>query len=87
MDGIRVLGQTEDSIEVDWKNPAADLDHFRLTHSDQDGQEKEQNVMKSQEARTKHTIIGQSSKTHFTHCAPWLSLVTLVQQHTVCDSV
>ncbi|XP_067109881.1 tenascin-N [Osmerus mordax] len=65
VDGIRVLGQTEDSIEVDWKNPAADLDHFRLTHSDQDGQEKEQNVMKSQEARTKHTIIGLHPGTEY----------------------
>ncbi|XP_046870289.1 tenascin-N isoform X2 [Hypomesus transpacificus] len=65
VDGIRVLGQTEDSIEVDWKNPAADLDHFRLTHSDQDGQEKEQNVMKSQEARTKHTIIGLQPGTEY----------------------
>ncbi|XP_062337653.1 tenascin-N [Osmerus eperlanus] len=65
VDGIRVLGQTEDSIEVDWKNPAADLAHFRLTHSDQDGQEKEQNVMKSQEARTKHTIIGLQPGTEY----------------------
>ncbi|KAL2097837.1 hypothetical protein ACEWY4_007044 [Coilia grayii] len=55
---IRVLGQTEDSIQVDWKNPDAELDHFRLTHASPDGQEEEQNVAKSQEARTKHTIIG-----------------------------
>ncbi|KAG9338480.1 hypothetical protein JZ751_025714, partial [Albula glossodonta] len=58
VDGIRVLGQTEDSIQVDWKNPAAELDHFRLTHESPDGQEEEENVVKSQEARTRHTIIG-----------------------------
>ncbi|XP_051261638.1 tenascin-N isoform X1 [Dicentrarchus labrax] len=58
IDDIRVLGQTEVSIQVEWKNPAADLDHFRLTHTDPAGQEEEQNVQKSQEARTKHTIVG-----------------------------
>ncbi|KAG7456959.1 hypothetical protein MATL_G00241490 [Megalops atlanticus] len=58
VDGIRVLGQTEDSIQVDWKNPAAEIDHFKLTHANPAGQEEEENVPKSQEARTKHTIIG-----------------------------
>ncbi|KAJ8274345.1 hypothetical protein COCON_G00089700, partial [Conger conger] len=58
VDGIRVLGQTEDTIQVDWQNPAAELDHFRLTHSNPEGQEEEQEVPMSQEARTKHTIIG-----------------------------
>ncbi|KAL0966053.1 hypothetical protein UPYG_G00290210 [Umbra pygmaea] len=58
IDGIRVLGQTEDSIQVDWLNPAADLDHFRLTHASTDGQQEEQNVAMSAEARTIHTIIG-----------------------------
>uniref|UniRef100_A0AAY4A6K3 Tenascin N n=1 Tax=Denticeps clupeoides TaxID=299321 RepID=A0AAY4A6K3_9TELE len=56
--GIRVLGQTEDSIQVDWKNPETDLDHFRLTHTSPDSQKEQQNVAKSEEARTKHTIIG-----------------------------
>ncbi|XP_063074994.1 tenascin-N isoform X2 [Engraulis encrasicolus] len=55
---IRVLGQTEDSIQVDWKNPEADLDYFRLTHASPDGREEEQSVSKSEEARTKHTIVG-----------------------------
>ncbi|XP_035525882.1 tenascin-N [Morone saxatilis] len=58
IDDIRVLGQTEVSIQVEWKNPTAELDHFRLTHTDPAGQEEEQNVQKSQEARTKHTIVG-----------------------------
>lgn len=60
--GIRVLGQTEDSIQVDWKNPDADLDYFRLTHSSPDGQETEQSVTKSAEARTKHTIVGEFAR-------------------------
>lgn len=55
---IRVLGQTEVSIQVDWKNPPAELDHFRLKHTDPAGQEEELNVQMSQEARTKHTIVG-----------------------------
>ncbi|XP_049889726.1 tenascin-N isoform X4 [Epinephelus moara] len=58
IDGIRVIGQTEVSIQVDWKNPSAEVDHFRLTHTDPAGQEEELNVQRSQEARTKHTIAG-----------------------------
>lgn len=58
IDGIRVVGQTEVSIQVDWQNPAAALDHFRLTHADPAGQEEEESVAVSQEARTKHTIAG-----------------------------
>ncbi|KAJ8406194.1 hypothetical protein AAFF_G00304250 [Aldrovandia affinis] len=65
VDKIRVLGQTEDTIRVDWKNPAAELDHFRLTHANPDGQEEEENVPKSQEARTKHTIIGLHPGTEY----------------------
>uniref|UniRef100_A0A6Q2X828 Tenascin N n=1 Tax=Esox lucius TaxID=8010 RepID=A0A6Q2X828_ESOLU len=60
IDGIRVLGQTEDSIQVDWQNPTAPLDHFRLTHAGPDGQEEEQNVAMSAEARTIYTITGTS---------------------------
>lgn len=59
IDGIQVLGQTEVSIQVDWKNPPAEVDHFRLTHTDPEGQEEELNVQSSQEARTKHTIVGK----------------------------
>ncbi|TKS79861.1 Tenascin-N [Collichthys lucidus] len=55
---IRVLGQTEVSIQVDWKNPPVELDHFRLRHTDPAGQEEALNVQMSQEARTKHTIVG-----------------------------
>ncbi|XP_071348229.1 tenascin-N isoform X2 [Trachinotus anak] len=58
IDDIRVLGQTEVSIQVDWKNPPAEVDHFRLTHTDPEGQEKELSILRSQEARTKHTIVG-----------------------------
>ncbi|XP_044074981.1 tenascin-N isoform X6 [Siniperca chuatsi] len=58
IDDIRVLGQTEVSIQVDWKNPPAEVDHFRLTHTDPAGQEEELNIQRSQEARTKHTIVG-----------------------------
>uniref|UniRef100_A0A3P8SGH2 Tenascin N n=1 Tax=Amphiprion percula TaxID=161767 RepID=A0A3P8SGH2_AMPPE len=58
IDDIRVLGQTEVSIQVDWGNPQAEVDYFRLTHIDPAGQEEELDVQKSQEARTKHTIVG-----------------------------
>uniref|UniRef100_A0A8C7PIM0 Tenascin N n=1 Tax=Oncorhynchus mykiss TaxID=8022 RepID=A0A8C7PIM0_ONCMY len=65
IDGIRVLGQTEDSIQVDWQNPAAPLDHFRLTYANPDGQEEEQNVPMSAEARTTHTIVGLQPGTEY----------------------
>ncbi|XP_077370922.1 tenascin-N isoform X3 [Festucalex cinctus] len=55
---IRVLDRTDVSIQVDWSNPQAEVDHFRLTHTDPSGQEEELNVQRSQEARTKHTIVG-----------------------------
>ncbi|CAN9503453.1 unnamed protein product [Ophioblennius macclurei] len=58
IDSIQVLGQTEVSIQVDWENPPAEVDYFRLTHTDPAGQEEEMNVKMSQEARTKHTIVG-----------------------------
>ncbi|KAJ8357641.1 hypothetical protein SKAU_G00204350 [Synaphobranchus kaupii] len=65
VDGIRVLGQTEDTILVDWQNPGAELDHFRLTHANPDGQEEEEEIRMSQEARTKHTIIGLNPGTEY----------------------
>nr|XP_029498485.1 tenascin-N-like isoform X3 [Oncorhynchus nerka] len=65
IDGIRVLGQTEDSIQVDWQNPAAPLDHFRLTYANPDGQEEEQHVPMSAEARTTHTIVGLQPGTEY----------------------
>uniref|UniRef100_UPI0037E71199 tenascin-N n=1 Tax=Semicossyphus pulcher TaxID=241346 RepID=UPI0037E71199 len=58
IDEIKVVGTTEVSIDVDWKNPSVEVDHFRLRHVDPAGQEEEQNVRMSQEARTKHTIVG-----------------------------
>ncbi|XP_055722899.1 tenascin-N-like isoform X1 [Salvelinus fontinalis] len=65
IDGIRVLGQTEDSIQVDWQNPASPLDHFRLTYANPDGQEEEQNVPMSAEARTTQTIVGLQPGTEY----------------------
>ncbi|XP_052319702.1 tenascin-N-like isoform X11 [Oncorhynchus keta] len=65
IDGIRVLGQTEDSIQVDWQNPAAPLDHFRLTHANPDGQEEEQLVPMNAEARTTNTIVGLQPGTEY----------------------
>ncbi|KAF6726013.1 Tenascin-N [Oryzias melastigma] len=65
IDDIRVLGQTEISILVDWKNPRAEVDYFRLKHTDPSGQEEEQSVRRSQEARTKHTIVGLNPGTEY----------------------
>uniref|UniRef100_A0A3Q3LU85 Tenascin N n=1 Tax=Mastacembelus armatus TaxID=205130 RepID=A0A3Q3LU85_9TELE len=58
LNDIRVLDRTEVSIRVDWKNPPAKVDHFKLTHTDPAGQEEELNVQMSQETRTKYTIVG-----------------------------
>ncbi|XP_071376879.1 tenascin-N isoform X3 [Centroberyx affinis] len=65
IDDVRVIGQTEVSIQVDWKNPEAEVDHFRLTHVDPAGQEEELNVQSSQEVRTKHTIVGLQPGTEY----------------------
>ncbi|XP_056149269.1 tenascin-N [Lampris incognitus] len=62
---IKVVGQTEDSIQVAWKNPAAEVDHFRLKHIDPAGQEEEQSVQRSQEARTRYTIVGLNPGTEY----------------------
>lgn len=59
VDDVRVTGQTEDSIQVDWQNPGGAVDHFRLTHTDPRGHEARQDVRQSQEVRTKHTIVGR----------------------------
>uniref|UniRef100_A0A8C2ITV0 Tenascin-N-like n=1 Tax=Cyprinus carpio TaxID=7962 RepID=A0A8C2ITV0_CYPCA len=65
VEGIKVLGQTEDSIQVDWKNPPIAVDYFKLTHASPDGQEGQENVAMSQEARTKHTIVGLNPGTEY----------------------
>ncbi|KAI7809689.1 tenascin-N [Triplophysa rosa] len=65
VDGIKVLGQTEDSIQVDWKNPATAVDYFKLTHASPDGQEGREKVAMSQEARTVHTIVGLNPGTEY----------------------
>ncbi|KAF4089784.1 hypothetical protein AMELA_G00070640 [Ameiurus melas] len=65
VEGVRVLGQTEDSIQVDWKNPETEVDYFKLRHASPDGQEGLENVARSQEARTVHTIIGLNPGTEY----------------------
>uniref|UniRef100_A0A672NQE7 Fibronectin type-III domain-containing protein n=1 Tax=Sinocyclocheilus grahami TaxID=75366 RepID=A0A672NQE7_SINGR len=65
IEGIKVLAQTEDSIQVDWKNPAIAVDFFKLTHASPDGQGGQENVAMSQEARTKHTIVGLNPGTEY----------------------
>lgn len=45
---------------MDWNNPPAEVDHFKLMYTDPSGQEEEQDVQRSQEARTRHTIVGTS---------------------------
>ncbi|KAA0719369.1 Tenascin-N [Triplophysa tibetana] len=65
VDGIKVLRQTEDSIQVDWKNPVTAVDYFKLIHASPDGQEGREKVAMSQEARTVHTIVGLNPGTEY----------------------
>ncbi|XP_068197073.1 tenascin-N [Antennarius striatus] len=58
IDNVRVLGQTEVSVQLDWSNPAAEVDHFRLTYTDPEGHQEVLDIEKSQEARIQHTIMG-----------------------------
>uniref|UniRef100_A0A8C9SX07 Tenascin N n=1 Tax=Scleropages formosus TaxID=113540 RepID=A0A8C9SX07_SCLFO len=83
VDGIRVLGQTEDTIQVDWQNPAAEVDYFMLTHASPEGEEEELTVPKSQEARTKHTITGDPC--HFALARRDPAWDERFQQMCVCD--
>ena len=71
IDDIRVIGQSEDSIVVEWQNPeAVVVDHFRLTHTDPRGLQGQHSVPQSQEARTKHTLVGGWSCSSHTHTPP-----------------
>ncbi|XP_076828561.1 tenascin-N isoform X2 [Brachyhypopomus gauderio] len=63
--GIRVLEQTEDSIRVDWQNPENEVDFFKLRHASPYGNEEQENVARSQEARTVHTIVGLNPGTKY----------------------
>ncbi|TRY98095.1 hypothetical protein DNTS_028460 [Danionella cerebrum] len=65
IEGIKVVGQTEDSIQVDWKNPGIAVDYFKLTHASPGGQAGQENVAMSQEARTIHTIVGLNPGTEY----------------------
>uniref|UniRef100_A0A8C5C9T1 Tenascin N n=1 Tax=Gadus morhua TaxID=8049 RepID=A0A8C5C9T1_GADMO len=66
IDDIRVTGQSEDSISVEWQNPAAVVvDHFRLTATDPRGVQGQHSVQQSQEARTKHTLNGLQPGTQY----------------------
>uniref|UniRef100_W5M354 Tenascin N n=1 Tax=Lepisosteus oculatus TaxID=7918 RepID=W5M354_LEPOC len=53
---IRVVSQTEDSIQVEWPNPSSEVDYFRLTFVTPEGQEQEVRVQKSSGAKTSYTI-------------------------------
>ncbi|XP_026867165.2 tenascin-N [Electrophorus electricus] len=65
VEGIRVLGQTEDSIQVDWQNPENEVDFFKLRHTSPTGHGELENVARSQEARTVHTIVGLNPGTEY----------------------
>lgn len=77
VEGVRVLGQTEESIQVDWQNPETEVDYFKLRHASPDGQEEMENVAMSQEARTMHTIIGKLLSEEDTHALTLTYKITL----------
>lgn len=67
VEGVRVLGQTEDSIQLDWQNPETEVDYFKVRYASPDGHEELENVARSQEGRTVHTIIGKLLSEEDTH--------------------
>ncbi|XP_041127388.1 tenascin-N isoform X2 [Polyodon spathula] len=56
IDSVNVVSQMEDSIHVEWKNPPTEVDFFKLTVVNPEGQENEIRVQKAKGAKTSYII-------------------------------
>lgn len=58
---IWVTEETENSLEVEWENPAAEVDYYKLRFSSLSGEEKEVVVPKSNDVKSRYIITGKQS--------------------------
>ncbi|XP_062835494.1 tenascin-N [Anolis carolinensis] len=55
---IWVTEKTENSLEVEWENPATEVDYYKLRFSSLLGEEKEVMVPKNNDVKSRYTITG-----------------------------
>lgn len=58
-----VAGETEDSLEVEWENPATQVDYYKLSYSTLQGPATEVVVQRSQDPKTSYIIRGLAPST------------------------
>ncbi|KAH0618244.1 hypothetical protein JD844_017261 [Phrynosoma platyrhinos] len=63
---IWVTDETENSLEVEWENPATEVDYYKLRFSSLLGEEKEVVVPKSNDAKSRYIITGLKPGTQYT---------------------
>ncbi|XP_042321943.1 tenascin-N [Sceloporus undulatus] len=62
---IWVTDETENSLEVEWENPATEVDYYKLRVSSLLGEEKEVVVPKSNDAKSRYVITGLKPGTQY----------------------
>ncbi|XP_058034621.1 tenascin-N [Ahaetulla prasina] len=62
---IWVTEETENSLEVEWENPAAEVDYYKLRFSSLSGEEKEVVVPKSNDVKSRYIITGLKPGTKY----------------------
>ncbi|XP_026524919.1 tenascin-N [Notechis scutatus] len=62
---IWVTEETENSLEVEWENPAAEVDYYKLRFSSLSGEEKEVVVPKSNDVKSRYLITGLKPGTKY----------------------
>ncbi|XP_070602797.1 tenascin-N isoform X1 [Erythrolamprus reginae] len=62
---IWVTEETENSLEVEWENPAAEVDYYKLRFGSLSGEEKEVIVPKSNDVKSRYIITGLKPGTKY----------------------
>ncbi|XP_069497234.1 tenascin-N isoform X2 [Ambystoma mexicanum] len=62
---IWVAGETENSLEVEWENPATELDHYKMSYAALQGAGTEVVVPKSRDPKTSYIISGLAPSTMY----------------------
>ncbi|XP_032082697.1 tenascin-N [Thamnophis elegans] len=62
---IWVTDETENSLEVEWENPAAEVDYYKLRFGSLSGEEEEVVVPKSNDVKSRYIITGLKPGTKY----------------------